>query len=101
MADKKTSGLKSGWELAMARLDKKEGPPAALSDGQKKALAEIDSQAKAKLAEIDILMTRKLAEARAKGDAEALKNLEEQKMTDIQRIRRHAEDDKERIRKGQ
>ena len=46
-------------------------------------------------------MTRKLAEARAKGDAEALKNLEEQKMTDIQRIRRHAEDDKERIRKGQ
>ena len=98
MSEKQSTGLKSALDLAMERLEKKDGKVTALSDEQKKALAEIDSQLKAKIAEIEILKNKQIAEAREKGDAEEIKKLEEQKLGDIGRARSHAESDKERIR---
>jgi hypothetical protein len=98
MSEKKAEGLKSALDLAMERLEKKNGKITALSDGQKKALAEIDGQLKAKIAEIEILKGKQIAEARAKGDAEEVQKVEAQKLADIGRARSHAESDKDRVR---
>lgn len=93
--------LKSSLELAMARLDAKQGKTAPASDAQKKAIAEAESRAKAKIAEVEILMGKSLAEARARGLAEEeIRKLEEQKQFEINKIRSRAEDEKEQIRKG-
>jgi hypothetical protein len=100
MNEKKEAGLKSALDLAMERLEKKNGKIAALSAEQKKAIAEIDGQTKAKIAEIEILRSKEIAEARAKGDGEELKKLEEQKLFDIGKARSRAESDKDRIRAG-
>jgi hypothetical protein len=99
MNDKSSSGLRSALDLAMERLEKKDGKLAALSDEQKKALAEVDSQLKAKIAEIEILNGKRFAEARAKDDAEEISKIEAQKLADISRARSQAESDKDRIRK--
>ena len=98
MADKQTAGLKSALDLAMERLEKKNGKIAALSTEQKKAIAEIEGQMKAKVAEIEILRNKELAEARAKGDPEEIRKLEEQKLFDIGKVRSQAESEKERVR---
>jgi len=100
MIEKKTEGLKSALDLAMERLEKKSGKIMALSDDQKKALAEIDSQLKAKIAEIEILKGKQIAEARTKGDVEEVQKVEAQKLADIGRARSHAESDKDRVRGG-
>ena len=100
MSGKKAEGLKSALDLALERLEKKNGKITSLSDEQKKALAEIDGQLKAKIAEIEILKNKQIAEAGAKGDAEEVQKIEAQKMSDIGRVRSHAENDKERVRGG-
>ena len=100
MNEKKTDGLKSALDLAMERLDQKNGKLAALSDEQKKALAEIDGRLKAKIAEIEILKNKLLAEARAKEDAEEVQKIEQQKLSDIARARSQAESEKDRVRHG-
>jgi hypothetical protein len=100
MTDKQSSGLKSALDLAMERLEKKNGKLTALSDGQKKDLAEVDSLLKAKIAEIEILKSKQLAEARAKGDAEEIQKIEAQKLVDIGRAKSQAESDRDRIRKN-
>ena len=100
MNDKKPVGLKSAYELAMERLEQKQGKLGPMNDDQKKALAEIDAQAKAKIAEIEILTGKRIAEARAKGDGEELQKLEAQKLSDIARARSRAESDKEQVRKS-
>ena len=100
MQDKKPAGLKSALDLAMERLAQKGGASAALTGEQKKALAEIDQQAQAKIAEIEILVSQRIVEAFAKGDAEAVQKLEEQKRADLETVRRRAESDKSRVRDG-
>ena len=100
MSEKKAVGLKSALDLAMERLEKKNGKITSLSDEQKKALAEIDGQLKAKIAEIEILKYKRIAEAGAKGDAEEVQKIEAQKLSDIGKARSHAENDKERVRGG-
>lgn len=100
MAQHKKPGLKSAFDLAMERLEKKDGRLAALSDEQKKALAEIDRQAQAKVAEIEILMAKSLAQAREKDDPDEMKKIEEQKNAAMAKVRAAAEADKDRIRKG-
>ena len=56
--------MKSAYELAMERLQQKEGAHAPLSAEQKRELADIESQIKARVAEIEIMRDRELAEAR-------------------------------------
>ncbi len=100
MGDAKGSGIKSAVELAMERLAQKNGRLTPLSTAQKQALAEVDSRARAKIAETEILMQERLAAARATGDPAKIEEVEGQLRTDLDRIRRRAEDDKERIRRG-
>lgn len=93
-----TDGMKSAYELAMERLEKKDGKLKPLTDEQKKAIADVDSQTKAKLAEVEIMSKRDLADARAKGDADKIKSIEAERMRAIERARSRGEEDKERIR---
>lgn len=93
--------MKSAYELAMERLAKKDGAVRPLSDEQKKAIHEIDSQTKAKLAETEIMMDRDLAKAREAGDAAKLQALQEQRARELQKIRERGEAEKERVRNGE
>ena len=95
-----TVAMKSSYELAMERLKQKDGALKPLSDDQKKAIAEIESRAKAQAAEVEIMSAQKVAEARAKGDPDAAAKLLEQKAIDLARIRSRADDDKARVREG-
>jgi hypothetical protein len=100
VGQKKEPGLKSAFDLAMERIEGREGKLAALSDEQKKAIAEIDRQAKAKIAEIEILMGKQLVEARAKGDADEIQKVEQRKISAIAKVRVRAEEDKEIMRQS-
>ncbi len=100
MTENKPGGIKSAYELAMERMAGRGEIPAALTEEQKKALAEVDTRVRAKVAEVEILMGGKIAEAQAKADPEELQKLTEQKQTEIRRIRERGERDKEAIRRG-
>ncbi|MCX7010181.1 MAG: hypothetical protein NTY53_23575 [Kiritimatiellaeota bacterium] len=100
MANDKKSGMKSAFDLAMERLEKRDGKLAPLSLEQKKAIAEVDNKAKAKTAEVEIMFQQKLQDAFTGGKPEEIEEVERQKRSEIDRIRRHAEEDKDRIRQG-
>lgn len=100
MAEKKQAGIKSAYELAMERMAGRGEIPAALTPEQKKALAEVDAQVRAKVAEVEILMDEKIAESRAKPDPEELQKRVEQKQAEIRRLRERGERDKDSIRRG-
>jgi hypothetical protein len=96
MSEKKEqSGLKSAYELAMARFQP-DGPPP--TDAQRKALAGVDREAEAKIAEIKIMADQRLAQARAKGDASQVAELERQRAADIEKALSRAESRKKEIR---
>ena len=101
MANDKKSGMKSAFELAMERLEKRDGKLAPLSAEQKQALAEVENKAKAKTAEVEIMFQQKLQSAFAGGKPEEIEEVERQKRSELDRIRSHAEEDKTRIRQGQ
>ena len=100
MADNKKSGMKSAFDLAMERLEKRDGKLAVLSLEQKKALAEVENKAKAKAAEVEIMFEQKLQAAFAGGKPEEIEEVQRQKRSDLDRTRRQAENEKERIRQG-
>ncbi len=91
--------MKSAYELAMERLQKKEGAHAPLSAEQKRILADLESQIKARVAEIEIMRDREIAGARAKGDAEAVANITAQRVDDLRRARERGEAEKEEVRR--
>ncbi|HMO03431.1 MAG TPA: hypothetical protein PKC67_00680 [Kiritimatiellia bacterium] len=91
--------MKSAYELAMERLNQQHGKVLALTDAQKKALAEIDRRATAKKAETEILYRDRLAAARARGDHAALVADEEALRAELVRIRDRAEDEREAVRR--
>lgn len=62
--------MKTAYELAMERLAKS-APQPALTEAQKKEIAEISSVYSAKLAERDIHFSAQIAQAEAVGDFEA------------------------------
>lgn len=90
--------MKSAYELAMERLAAKEGALRPLTQAQKRAIQETDSQTKAKLAETEIMLDREIASARAAGDATKLQALQEQRARELRKIRDRGEAEKERIR---
>ena len=92
--------MKSAYELAMERLEQREGKRAALTDAQKAQISEIESQLKAKIAELEIMMEKNLAEARGAGDQEKIALLQRAKADEIEKARRRAESDKEKVRGG-
>jgi len=100
MVDAKQSGMKSAFDLAMERLEKRDGKLAPLTAEQKRAIAETESKAKAKTAEIEIMFQQKLSAVQATNDPAQIKEVERQKRSELDKIRHHAETEKERIRQG-
>lgn len=89
--------MKSAYELAMERLQKG-SPTLVLTEEQKKHLAEIDSQARAKIAEKEVFLKDEIAKAVATGKLEEVAPLEKQLASEIRRLRDDCENKKEKLR---
>jgi hypothetical protein len=91
--------MKSAYELAMERLNKA-APSVKVTDAQKKQLAELDSKYGAKIAEREIFLKDELGKAAAKGDWEAVQQLEKQIVSEKKSITAELEEKKEAVRNG-
>ena len=89
--------MKTAYELAMERLSK-DAPAAAVTPKQKKQLAELDSKYSAKIAEREIFVKGELAKAAAKGDYQALEQLEKQLVSDRKSLQAELEEKKQKVR---
>jgi hypothetical protein len=89
--------MKSAYELAMERLEKK-APSLALSDGQKAQIAEIESTFKARMAERELFLKGEIAKAITAGKSEEAASLQKQLGIDLRRLQEDAEEKKERLR---
>ena len=89
--------MKSSYELAMERLSK-QAPSVKLTPEQKAQIADVDSRYKAKIAEREIFLQGQLAEAAAKGDFEALAQIERQLGSERRALEAESEEKKEAIR---
>ena len=88
--------MKSSYELALERLNKT-APVAKLTAEQKKAIAELESKAKAKTAEREIALTDAIAAASAAGDFEKVEQLQQQLIKERKAIQADLEEKKDRI----
>jgi hypothetical protein len=89
--------MKSAYELAMERLNKK-SPAMKLTDAQKKKLAELDAKYQAKVAEREIGLKDEILQAQAKGDWEAAEKLEKQLVHERKKLQAELEEKKEQVR---
>jgi hypothetical protein len=89
--------MKSAYELAMERLEKK-APSLALTDEQKQQIAEIDSTFKARIAEKELFLKDQIGKALAAGNHEEAESLQKQLSIDIRRLQEDAETKKEKLR---
>jgi len=89
--------MKSAYELAMERLEKK-APSVALTDGQKRQIAEIDSTFKARIAEKELFLKDQISKAQSEGKTEETESLQKQLTIDIRRLHEDAETKKEKLR---
>ena len=89
--------MKSAYELAMEKLAKNQ-PVVTLTDDQKKQLAEIDSQFKARIAEKELFLKGEIAKAQAAGKFEEMDSLQKQLTSEIRRLQEDCETKKEKIR---
>jgi len=80
--------MKSAYELAMERLEKKE-PTKKLSDKQKEKIAELNSLYGSKIAERETFLQGEIVKERAKGDLTAVAQIQDQLQRDVRRL--HAE----------
>jgi vacuolar-type H+-ATPase subunit I/STV1 len=95
-----SGGMKSALELAMERLQEKQGEIVRLSSEQKAEIANIEAETRAKVAEEEIMAEERLRAAYAGGDAEAVRKLDEGIKAEIARIRERGESRKQKIREG-
>jgi hypothetical protein len=77
--------MKSAYELAMERLEKKE-PTKKLSEAQKASIAEINSLYGSKIAERETFLQGEIVKETAKGDALAVEQIKDQLARDIRRL---------------
>jgi len=89
--------MKSAYELAMERLEKK-APSVALTDEQKKQIAEIDSTFKARIAEKELFLKDQLTKAQTAGKFEEAESLQKQLTIEVRRLQEDAETKKEKLR---
>jgi len=89
--------MKSAYELAMERLEKK-APSVALTDEQRQQIAEIDSMFKARIAEKELFLKDQISKAQRAGNAEETESLQKQLTIDIRRLQEDAEIKKEKLR---
>ena len=89
--------MKSAYELAMERLEKTQ-PSIALSEAQKKQLADVDSTYRAKIAERELVLRDEIRKAQTTGNLEDVQKLEKQFTFEIARLREDCEAKKEKLR---
>ena len=89
--------MKSAYELAMERLEKTQ-PSVALSEDQKKQLADVDSTYKAKIAERELVLRDEIRKAKTTGNLKDVEELEKQLTSEIARLRKDCEAKKEKLR---
>lgn len=89
--------MKSAYELAMERLAKDQ-PIVTLTDDQKKQLAEIDSQFKARIAEKELFLKGEIAKAQIAGKFEDVESLQKQLSVEVRRLQEDCETKKEKLR---
>ena len=89
--------MKSAYELAMERLEK-QSPAVKVTEKQKREIAEIDSQFKAKIAERELFLNDQIAKARAAGQFDELEKIQDQLARDLRRLREDCEAKKEKVR---
>ena len=87
--------MKSAYELAMSRLEKNQ-PSSSLSEEQKRALAEIDSEIEAKIAEQRLFLDAEIV--KAAGDEETISQLRRQMAHEYTALNEKRELKKEKIR---
>jgi hypothetical protein len=91
--------MKSAYELAMERLNKT-SPSVKVTAEQKKQLAELDAKHAAKIAEREIFLKDNLAAAAAKGDFEAVAQLEKQMVSERKTLQAELEEKKNKVRQA-
>jgi hypothetical protein len=91
--------MKSSYELAMERLSKA-SPATKLTDKQRAELAEIDSKYAAKIAERELLLQDEFKKATAKGDMEAVEQIEKQLVSNRKTLEAEKEAKKDKVRSG-
>jgi hypothetical protein len=89
--------VKSAYELAMERLAKDQ-PIVTLTEDQKKQLAEIDSQFKARIAEKELFLKGEIARAQAAGKFDEIESLQKQLTVEVRRLQEDCEAKKEKLR---
>jgi hypothetical protein len=89
--------MKTAYELAMERLGKSGSSP-KLTDAQKKQLAELDAKYAAKVAEREIFLKDEHTKAAAKGDWEAVQQIEQQIVSEKKSITAELEVKKDAVR---
>src|SRR5262249_40952823 len=89
--------MKSAYELAMERLQKNQ-QSIVLTDDQKKQLAEIESQCKAKIAERELFLKEQITKAQVARKFDEVDALEKQLASEIRRLQEDCESKKEKMR---
>ena len=89
--------MKSAYELAMERLEK-QSPTAKLNDAQKEKITELESLTKAKKAEKELFLRGEITKAEAKGDYEAIEQLQKQLNYEMQKLDEDLERKKDKVR---
>lgn len=89
--------MKSAYELAMERLEKS-SPSVALTENQKKEIAEIDSMYRAKIAEKELFLKDQIRKAQAAGKFDEVESLEKQLASEIRRLHEDCHAKKEKLR---
>jgi hypothetical protein len=89
--------MKSAYELAMERLEKA-SPSLALTDEQKKELADVDSKYHAKIAEKELFLKDQIRKAQTEGKVDDIDSLEQQLASEVRRLHEECEATKEKLR---
>lgn len=89
--------MKSAYELAMERLQKQQ-PSIALTDEQKKELADVDATFKAKIAEKELFLKEQLQKAQTSEKFEEVEAIEKQLAAEVRRLQQDCESKKEKLR---
>ncbi len=92
--------MKTAYELAMERLNKSSPAPAKLTAGQKKRLADLDAEYKAKIADREIFLKGETVKAAEKGDAEAYEQLQAELVRERKTLQAELEEKKQEVRQG-
>jgi hypothetical protein len=89
--------MKSAYELAMERLEKA-SPSVALTEDQKKEIADVDSLYRAKIAERELFLKNQISKAQNAGNLDEVESLEKQLASDVRRLQEDCEAKKEKLR---